>query len=205
VHNSARHDPRARRSARCSRRESTIVVGWPGGIAPPAPTDPGVTLSRHRALLALASGWLIPGPGFPAPVGQQPRHLGGDPVPGALHGLVGPEPPVFGPDPFLDVVVDPGEQRVQLGMAEPAVVRHPTADDRADPASELFPGEPVSRCRRQSLTISLIRLIAFGLTASSNPVNLPFFPIVSRGRKAYPRKSKDTGPPHGWRRAESLQ
>ena len=26
-------------------------VGWPGASQPPAPTDPGVTLSRHPALL----------------------------------------------------------------------------------------------------------------------------------------------------------
>ena len=27
------------------------VVGWPGASQPPAPADPGVTVSRHRALL----------------------------------------------------------------------------------------------------------------------------------------------------------
>ena len=27
------------------------AVGWPGALQPPAPTDPGVTVSRHRALL----------------------------------------------------------------------------------------------------------------------------------------------------------
>src|SRR4051812_17501452 len=26
-------------------------VGWPGASQPPAPSDPGVTVSRHRALL----------------------------------------------------------------------------------------------------------------------------------------------------------
>jgi hypothetical protein len=26
-------------------------VGWPGALQPPAPSDPGVTVSRHRALL----------------------------------------------------------------------------------------------------------------------------------------------------------
>jgi len=26
-------------------------VGWPGAFQPPAPSDPGVTVSRHRALL----------------------------------------------------------------------------------------------------------------------------------------------------------
>jgi len=30
---------------------STAVVGWPGALQPPAPSDPGVTVSRHRALL----------------------------------------------------------------------------------------------------------------------------------------------------------
>ncbi len=47
------------------------------------------------------------------------------------------------------------------------------------------------------MTVSLIRLTAFGLAARSNPVNLPFFPMESRGRKAYPRKSNDTAPSHG--------
>src|SRR5436305_4918357 len=27
------------------------ALGWPGASQPPAPTDPGVTVSRHRALL----------------------------------------------------------------------------------------------------------------------------------------------------------
>src|ERR1039458_7494667 len=27
------------------------TVGWPGASQPPAPSDPGVTVSRHRALL----------------------------------------------------------------------------------------------------------------------------------------------------------
>jgi len=26
-----------------------LDVGWPAGIAPPAPSDPGVNLSAHRA------------------------------------------------------------------------------------------------------------------------------------------------------------
>ena len=33
----------------------TVGVGWPGGSQPPAPTDPGVTVSRHRALLTRRS------------------------------------------------------------------------------------------------------------------------------------------------------
>jgi hypothetical protein len=32
------------------------MVGWPGASQPPAPTDPGVTVSRHRALLASCQG-----------------------------------------------------------------------------------------------------------------------------------------------------
>lgn len=31
--------------------ESVARVGWPGASQPPAPTDPGVTVSRHRAPL----------------------------------------------------------------------------------------------------------------------------------------------------------
>ncbi|MGH2917449.1 MAG: hypothetical protein ACRDLS_02465, partial [Solirubrobacteraceae bacterium] len=31
--------------------ENTLWVGWPGASQPPAPSDPGVTVSRHRALL----------------------------------------------------------------------------------------------------------------------------------------------------------
>ena len=57
----------------------------------------------------------------------------------------------------------------------------------------------------QPETVSLIRLTALSLTARSNPVNLPFFPVLERGRKVYPRKSKDTGPAHGPRRLASLQ
>ena len=30
---------------------SVVLVGWPGASQPPAPSDPGVTVSRHRALL----------------------------------------------------------------------------------------------------------------------------------------------------------
>jgi hypothetical protein len=53
--------------------------------------------------------------------------------------------------------------------------------------------------------LPVARLTAFGLTARSNPVNFPFFPKVSRGRKVQPRKSKDAGPSHRWRRRESRQ
>jgi hypothetical protein len=35
-------------------------VGSPGASQPPAPTDPGVTVSRHRALL-ISSGTSGPG------------------------------------------------------------------------------------------------------------------------------------------------
>ena len=31
--------------------QSPLIVGWPGALQPPAPTDPGVKVSLHRALL----------------------------------------------------------------------------------------------------------------------------------------------------------
>ena len=37
--------------ASASSPSSRSVVGWPGASQPPAPSDPGVTVSRHRALL----------------------------------------------------------------------------------------------------------------------------------------------------------
>jgi hypothetical protein len=46
-----------RRDGRQGRRSRPRAdpVGWPGGVAPPAPTDPGVSLSAHRALVALVT------------------------------------------------------------------------------------------------------------------------------------------------------
>ena len=44
----------------------TELVGWPGASQPPAPTDPGVTLARHRALL---TSWSVRVD--PPPVGEQ--------------------------------------------------------------------------------------------------------------------------------------
>src|SRR5206468_4193559 len=38
------------------RTRSAPEVGWPGASQPPAPTDPGVTVSRHRALLTGLQG-----------------------------------------------------------------------------------------------------------------------------------------------------
>ena len=42
--------------------DPVAVVGWPGASQPPAPTDPGVTVSRHRALLTGRSGRVDPLP-----------------------------------------------------------------------------------------------------------------------------------------------
>ena len=42
------------------------ALGWPGASQPPAPTDPGVTLSRHPALLTGLSVRADP-----LPVGEQ--------------------------------------------------------------------------------------------------------------------------------------
>jgi hypothetical protein len=39
------------RAAGASSPSWRSVVGSPGALQPPAPTDPGVTVSRHRALL----------------------------------------------------------------------------------------------------------------------------------------------------------
>ena len=38
------------------QRGACMAVGWPGALQPPAPTDPGVTVSRHRALLTSCQG-----------------------------------------------------------------------------------------------------------------------------------------------------
>ena len=62
-----------------------------------------------------------------------------------------------------------------------------------------------SEWRKRPVTPSLIRLTIFGLAARSNPVNLPFFPIVSRAGRYSPGRSKDTGPSQGRRRVESLR
>ena len=45
---------------------ATRWVGWPGALQPPAPADPGVTVSRHRAPLTSRSVRADP-----APVGEQ--------------------------------------------------------------------------------------------------------------------------------------
>ena len=37
-------------------RGHASMVGWPGALQPPAPSDPGVTVSRHRALLTSSVG-----------------------------------------------------------------------------------------------------------------------------------------------------
>ena len=42
--------------------DPVVVVGWPGALQPPAPTDPGVTVSRHRALLTGRSARANPSP-----------------------------------------------------------------------------------------------------------------------------------------------
>ena len=50
---------------------STAVVGWPGALQPPAPSDPGVTVSRHRALVILVTRtW------GPTPNGRRPGGTG---------------------------------------------------------------------------------------------------------------------------------
>ncbi len=41
--------------ARAELAEECGVVGWPGASQPPAPTDPGVSLSAHRALVILVT------------------------------------------------------------------------------------------------------------------------------------------------------
>jgi hypothetical protein len=49
-------------SARKLQAPRRWKVGSPGASQPPAPTDPGVTLSRHRALLTSVSGRADPPP-----------------------------------------------------------------------------------------------------------------------------------------------
>ena len=49
------HLPHWARPTNCSLETQRRTVGWPGALQPPAPTDPGVTVSRHRALLISVS------------------------------------------------------------------------------------------------------------------------------------------------------
>src|SRR5438046_7875358 len=76
-------------------------VGWPGASQPPAPTDPGVTVSRHRALLTGLSVRTDP-----LPVGEQSGRSLEEPGPPPLEPPVGPQPPVLLPSPAPQVGTD---------------------------------------------------------------------------------------------------
>src|SRR5204862_6130437 len=76
-------------------------VGWPGASQPPAPEDPGVTVSRHRAPLTSRSA-----PADPPPVGEQTRFSFEHPGPPPLEPLVGTQPSVLLPCPAPQVDAD---------------------------------------------------------------------------------------------------
>src|SRR5579871_5912009 len=90
-------------------------VALSGGLGeshPQAPADPGVTVSRHRALLILSSPWAMD----PLPVREEGRILEGDPLPRPVRLLDGPQPPVLLPDPPHQVCVDQGFVKVPGGV-----------------------------------------------------------------------------------------
>src|SRR6266542_1654583 len=87
------------------------VGGWPGASQPPAPTDPGVTVSRHRALLTNRSERTNP-----SPMGEQAGFSLEEPGPPPLEPLVGPQPPVLLPSPVPQVEADAPEVGIHLRL-----------------------------------------------------------------------------------------
>lgn len=99
----------------CGARSPTFSreVGWPGDRGPRAPTEPYVTVSRHTALVVLASPH---GTGFgdPGPVHEVARRLLDARVP-LPHGSgpAGPQSAVLPPEPPDHVGVDSSQQGVE--------------------------------------------------------------------------------------------
>src|SRR6266498_1844999 len=97
---------------RCPPRGPTRGSGgWPGASQPPAPTDPGVTVSRHRALLTSRSERTNP-----SPMGEQAGFSLEEPGPPPLEPLVGPQPPVLLPSPAPQVEADAPEEGIHLRL-----------------------------------------------------------------------------------------
>src|SRR3954471_12698148 len=107
-------------------------VGWPGASQPPAPSDPGVTVSRHRALLISPSGRADLRP-MREETGLAVLESG----PPAHESLMGPQPSVFLPGPAPQVGVDAPQEGHHGGAVEPSVVVHPPGDDGVQPSRQV--------------------------------------------------------------------
>src|SRR4051812_33581875 len=90
-----------------------MVVGWPGALQPPAPSDPGVTVSRHRALLISPSGRADLRP-MREETGLAVLESG----PPAHEALMGAQPSVFLPGPAPQVGVDAPQEGHHRGAVE---------------------------------------------------------------------------------------
>jgi hypothetical protein len=95
--------PPARGRSGTKPRTAAPGVGWPEGVAPPAPADPGVTISRHRALVILTTRTVRP-----CPVGEEPGVLAGEALPAGRGLPHRAQPFVFLADPPHQVGVDAG-------------------------------------------------------------------------------------------------
>src|SRR6266540_876214 len=118
---------------------------WAGGRGhrtPPAPTDPGVTVSRHRALLTSRSERTNQ-----SPMCEQAGFSLEEPGPPPLEPLVGPQPPVLLPSPAPQGEADAPEEGIHLRPVVPAVVVHPPGDDGVQPSRQVVQrqvGAPVN-------------------------------------------------------------
>ena len=110
--------------------------GSPGGSHPRAPTDPGVTVSCHRAPLIHRSVHADP-----LPVEEQPGCSGEQSVPPPLETLVRPQPPVLVPSPSHQVGADASQEWVHRRSVEPAVVLHPPAHGGIQPPRHVAQGQ----------------------------------------------------------------
>src|SRR6266567_1290097 len=129
-----------------SRYNRNATVGSPGASQPPAPTDPGVNLSVHRALVILVTRRA--GPKEPISSARTCGVSLGDPLP-ALHGfLLGLQPVILLADPAHQIGVDARQERIQRGAVKRAVVLHPASHDRIDFPCEF--GEGMAGTQMQS-------------------------------------------------------
>src|SRR6266542_6834111 len=131
-------------------------AGGQGASQPPAPTDPGVTVSRHRALLTSRSERTNP-----SPMGEQAGFSLEEPGPPPLEPLVGPQPPVLLPSPAPQVEADAPEEGIHLRPVVPAVVVHPPGDDGVQPSRQVVQrqvGAPVDPQSAEPVACGLERL-----------------------------------------------
>ena len=169
----------------------TLGVGkLPGALQPPAPTDPGVTVSRHRALLTSRSARADP-----LPVGEQAGLSFEQPGPPPFEPLVGPQPSVLFPGPAPQVETDAPQEGIQRRPVEPAVVVHPPGDDGVQPSRQVVQrqvGAPVDPQLAEPDAFGFERL-GTDRRQESGEV-LPVLRRASRGRKAKPRKVNEVCP-----------